>query len=182
VNKKESILLSALELLTQKGVHNTPMSAIAKEAGTGMGTIYNYFKNKDELINELYVYIKAKEKSVFIPFDNTQPVKTQFENYFSNLIDFFIKNPSYYSIIEQLHASPIITEKSKEDGNSSVKPFLDLILFGKQHRIIKDIASDELLLFIGGAILSYLRWYFNQTEKKRPISNQLQLVWDAIKE
>ena len=88
MNKKESILKSALQLLTENGVHNTPMSAIAKAAGTGMGTIYNYFKNKDELINALYLYIKEKENSVFIAFDKNQPVKTQFEDYYSNFIIF----------------------------------------------------------------------------------------------
>jgi len=34
------------------------MSAIAKAANTGMGTIYNYFTTKEELINSIYLYIK----------------------------------------------------------------------------------------------------------------------------
>lgn len=89
MNKKESILLAALSLLTEKGVHNTPMSAIAKAAGTGMGTIYNYFPNKELLINEIYVNIKESEKSVFINFSLEKPIKSQFENYFSSIIDFF---------------------------------------------------------------------------------------------
>lgn len=182
VNKKESILVSALHLLVNNGVHNTPMSAIAKEAGTGMGTIYNYFKNKDELINELYLYIKEKEKTVFVPFDENEPVKTQFEKYYSNFIDFFVQNPTYYGLIVQLQASPIITENSKEEGNKSVQPFIELLLHGQKNRIIKSISADELIFFIGGSVLSYLRWYFDRNEKQISISNQLQLVWDAIKE
>ncbi|MBQ4912859.1 TetR/AcrR family transcriptional regulator [Maribacter sp. MMG018] len=182
MNKKESILLSALQLLVNNGVHNTPMSAIAKEAGTGMGTIYNYFKNKDELINELYLYIKEKEKTVFVPFDENEPVKTQFEQYYTNFLDFFIQNPTYYGLIVQLQASPIITKKSKEEGNKSAQPFIELLLHGQKNRIIKNIPADELIIFIGGAVLSYLRWYFDQNEKRISISNQLQLVWDAIKE
>jgi len=39
LNKKEAIVSSVLKLLTEKGVHNTPMSTIGKTAGTGMGTI-----------------------------------------------------------------------------------------------------------------------------------------------
>lgn len=175
-------MLSALQLLVRNGVHNTPMSAIAKEAGTGMGTIYNYFKNKDELINELYLYIKEKEKTVFVPFDENEPVKTQFERYYANFIDFFVQNPLYYGLIVQLQASPIITEKSREEGNRSVRPFVDLLLHGQKNRIIKSIPADELIMFIGGAVLSYLRWYFDQDGKQISIANQLQLVWDAIKE
>ncbi|TDY64398.1 TetR family transcriptional regulator [Algibacter lectus] len=183
VNKKESILLAALSLLTEKGVHNTPMSAIAKAAGTGMGTIYNYFPNKELLINEIYVNIKESEKSVFIDFSLEKPIKSQFENYFSSIIDFFINNPSYFKFMEQLQASPIITDESRAVGEKSVAPVLNLLVKGKEERIIKNIEIDEMLIFIGGAILSYLRWYFNQPEVK-PVSleNQIRMVWDAIKE
>jgi len=183
VNKKEAILSSALKLLTEKGVHNTPMSAIAKAAGTGMGTIYNYFPNKDVLINEIYISIKNKEKALFLDFDANQPIKTQFETYFSSIIEFFIENPESFKFMEQLQASPIITEEIRTEGAKAINPVKELLIKGKQERIIKVIAVDELLMFIGGAVLSYLRWYFNQsTVKKTSLNNQLQLVWDGIKE
>ncbi|WP_252723670.1 TetR/AcrR family transcriptional regulator [Winogradskyella psychrotolerans] len=183
VNKKEVILSSALILLTEKGVHNTPMSAIAKAAGTGMGTIYNYFPNKESLINEIYVNIKVKEKSVFLDFDVEQPIKTQFENYLRSIIDFFIANPAYFKFMEQLQASPIITKESREEGGKSVASVHELLVKGQQERIIKAIELDEILMFIGGAILAYLRWYFHQSETKTTsLKNQAQMVWDAIKE
>lgn len=183
MNKKEAILSSALELLTKNGVHNTPMSAIAKVAGTGMGTIYNYFPNKELLINEIYISIKEKEKTEIIEFDIEKPLKTQFENYFGSIIHFFINNPSYFKFMEQLQASPIITSETRSEGEKSIAPVYQLLIKGKQERIIKNIEIDEILMFIGGAILSYLRWYFNQSNSpKKSLNNQIQMVWDAIKE
>lgn len=183
VNKKEIILISALNLLTEKGVHNTPMSAIAKAAGTGMGTIYNYFPNKELLINEIYIDIKLKEKSVFLDFNPVKPIKTQFENYLTSIIDFFIANPAYFKFMEQLQASPIITLESREEGSKSVAPVYQLLEQGQQARLIKNIEIDELLMFIGGSILAYLRWYFNQTKPKTSsLKNQTKMLWDAIKE
>ena len=183
MNKKENILASALKLLTEKGVHNTPMSAIAKVAGTGMGTIYNYFPNKESLINEVYVSIKAQEMSIFRDFDSAKPIRTQFEIYFESAISFFINNPMYFKFIEQVQASPIITNESRTFGRKSIAPVIELIHNGQQQRIIKNIPSDEMLTFIAGSILSYLRWYYNQTETKNTsLKNQMNLVWDAIKE
>ncbi|PWJ59691.1 AcrR family transcriptional regulator [Dyadobacter jejuensis] len=183
MNKKEAILKSALKLLTEKGIHNTPMSAIAKEAGTGMGTIYNYFSNKDILINEIYVGIKEQEKGLFKTFEDEKPIKTQFENYFVSLIDFFLNNPLYFQFMEQLQASPIITEESRTKGLEAVEAVVQLIQIGQQERIIKSIDSGELLQFIGGAMLAYLRWVFNQPAPHRQsLQNQLTMVWDAIKE
>ena len=159
------------------------MSLIAKAAGTGMGTIYNYFPNKDLLINEIYLRIKNSEKSVFSEFNTGKPIKTQFENHFASIIDFFIKNPSYFKFMEQLEASPIITQESREEGEKSIEPVAILLKQGQKDRIIKDINVTEMLMFIGGAVLSYLRLYFNQTgTTKSLLKNQIQMVWDAIKE
>ena len=57
-DKREAILKTALNLFTERGFHNTPTSLIAKEAGVATGTLFHYFKNKEILINELYLHIK----------------------------------------------------------------------------------------------------------------------------
>lgn len=159
------------------------MSAIAKAAGTGMGTIYNYFSNKEELINAIYVNIKQQEKDVFLDFDTAKPIKTQFENYFVSMIQFFIANPNYFMFMEQLQASPIITKESRDEGGKSIASVYALLIKGKKERIIKNVEIEELLMFIGGAVLAYLRWYFNQKEiKDSSLKNQIKMVWDAIKE
>ncbi|WP_435654709.1 TetR/AcrR family transcriptional regulator [Cellulophaga baltica] len=183
MSKKEQILSAALKLLIVKGIHNTPVSAIAKEAGTGMGTIYNYFPDKDALINELYVTIKQKEEAIFLSLSSEQPIKQQFEVYYSAIIDFFIDNSSYFSFMEQLQASPIITAESKLVGYKAIEPVSHLLNKGKEALIIKNIASEELLQFIGGSIGSYLRWYFKENRKdiSQAYQNQLTMAWDSIK-
>lgn len=182
MSKKDDIIKAALELLVEKGVHNTPMSAIAKAAGTGMGTIYNHFPNKDLLINEIYIQIKEKEESLFSEVDTEGPIKTQFENYMKVLINFHTHNPLYFNFLEQLQASPIITKENKAKGGRSVEMVVRLLKHGQQHRIIKSVEIDELLVFIGGVISSYIRWHLSQTKRKEAsMNNQIQMVWDAIK-
>ena len=183
MTKKDSILLAALKLLTTNGVHATPMSAIAKEAGTGMGTIYNYFPSKEILINKIYVSIKQKEKNLFEPISKDDPIKTQFEKYYKTAIQFYVVNPMFFQFMEQLQASPIITEDSRKAGRKAASAFIQLVEKGKQDRIIKNISIKELMRFIGGCVLSYTRWYFHEKATERaPLDHQLQMVWDAIKE
>lgn len=182
MNKKEAILSAAITLLTKKGVHKTPMSAIAKAAGTGMGTIYNYFPNKNILINTIYISIKHQEKELFSDFDANKSIKTQFETYYTAMIDFFIANPTYFKFMEQLQASPIITEESRNEGVKSIIPVCKLLAKGQEEGQIKAINMDELLMFIGGSVLAYLRWYFNKKENNNTsIYNQMHMLWDAIK-
>ncbi|MEL6675049.1 MAG: TetR/AcrR family transcriptional regulator [Bacteroidota bacterium] len=182
MNKQEAIMQAALELLVEKGVHNTPMSAIAKAAGTGMGTIYNYFPNKEQLINEIYLLIKEKEESVFLAVDVHKPIKTQFEHYMQVLIGFHVDNPLYFRFLEQMEASPMISQENKTQGRKTVEMVVMLLKKGQEERIIKPLEVDELLTFIGGAISSYLRGYFSKPPKKASSSqNQIQMVWDGIK-
>ena len=44
--KKEALLVSAFQLFTEKGIDNTSISEIAKNANMAKGTFYLYFKDK----------------------------------------------------------------------------------------------------------------------------------------
>ena len=60
--KRKKIIEISLKLFVERGFHGTPTSLIAKEAGIANGTLFNYFKTKDILINEVYKEIKLKQK------------------------------------------------------------------------------------------------------------------------
>lgn len=47
--RPDEILDAALRVFAQRGLHKTKLEEIAKEAGVSKGTIYLYFKNKEEL-------------------------------------------------------------------------------------------------------------------------------------
>jgi AcrR family transcriptional regulator len=58
--KKRLIFESALDLIRERGFHGAPMSLVAGNAGVAAGTIYHYFKGKDDLIRELYAYNRER--------------------------------------------------------------------------------------------------------------------------
>ncbi len=47
---KQKILTSAQKIFAQKGYARCTMSDVALHAKVGIGTLYNYFKNKDEML------------------------------------------------------------------------------------------------------------------------------------
>lgn len=50
---RKNISVAAERLFVQKGIENTSMNDIAKEAGYSKATLYVYFKNKEELVGVL---------------------------------------------------------------------------------------------------------------------------------
>ncbi|MCK5293326.1 MAG: TetR/AcrR family transcriptional regulator [Arcobacteraceae bacterium] len=51
--KRKSIATSCCDIFTKNGFHNISISQIALTAGIGKGTIYEYFKNKEDIVFEL---------------------------------------------------------------------------------------------------------------------------------
>jgi TetR/AcrR family fatty acid metabolism transcriptional regulator len=52
--KRERILQSAIKVFARKGFYNTRVSEIARQAGVADGTIYLYFKNKDDILISIF--------------------------------------------------------------------------------------------------------------------------------
>lgn len=48
--RREQILVAARACFLRKGLHNTSMQDLIKEAGLSVGAVYRYFKSKDEII------------------------------------------------------------------------------------------------------------------------------------
>ena len=55
LNQRREILDAALFLFSKKGYHNVSMHEIAKKAEFAVGTLYKFFKNKEDLYSSLIV-------------------------------------------------------------------------------------------------------------------------------
>ena len=53
IQKRKDIALACKELFIKNGIKNLTISEVAKTAGIGKGTIYEYFKNKEEIVFEI---------------------------------------------------------------------------------------------------------------------------------
>lgn len=50
LQRREEIMRSALACFKRKGFHNVSMADIAREDGMSVGNLYNFFENKDAII------------------------------------------------------------------------------------------------------------------------------------
>jgi len=53
-DKREAILRAAIKVFAQKGYFSSKVADIAKEAGIADGTVYLYFKSKDEVLHSIF--------------------------------------------------------------------------------------------------------------------------------
>lgn len=68
-DKREKIINAAISIFSKKGFYNSTVADVAHEADVADGTIYLYFKNKDDLLISIFehsmdVFIRAARKEL----------------------------------------------------------------------------------------------------------------------
>ena len=184
-NEKRIALLNAtLSLVINNGFHDAPMSKIAKLAEVSPATIYIYFENKQDLINQLYLEIKATYSTqAFENYDVNQPIKESFQQIWFNIANFKINQVEEANFLSQCDNTPMIDEESRQKGLKHLQPLLDLWERGQQKGIIK-LISPYLLYAYTIYPLAFLTTMqqndsFKLTEKN--LNEAFLAAWDSIK-
>ncbi len=83
-NKKEQILLAAVEMFLDKDYYQVTITEIAEQAGVGKGTVYEYFSSKEDLFKESFSYCADTYLQLFRQhFYTGKPVRHTLHNLIS---------------------------------------------------------------------------------------------------
>ena len=133
--KKRAIALAAIPLLAEFGLAKTSVEAIAKEANVAKGTVYLYFKTKEEIILEIWNYANElldKNRSENFTKDSTASEKIN--HYFD------------FSVLEKDHNMNILLKLLAMNMSTILNFSHDgLVKHFKQERI-KEIDTLEKIL------------------------------------
>ena len=64
--KKREILMAAMRVYADKGARNARVADVAAAAGVGKGTIYEYFRTRDDILIEAFHLVIADMEKAFI--------------------------------------------------------------------------------------------------------------------
>jgi TetR/AcrR family fatty acid metabolism transcriptional regulator len=125
-DKRKRILKAAVKVFAQKGFYNSKVSEIAKYAGVADGTIYLYFKNKDEILISIF----EEEMGNFIGSVNHElgaesNAIEKIKRFIHAHLRFVKKNPKLAQVLQlELRQS---NKFIKEYTGSKLKEYLNLI-------------------------------------------------------
>ncbi len=113
--KRERIVGAAITVFAQKGVANTKMIDIAKEAGIGKGTLYEYFRNKEDIFASAYDTMNRdmEQKIAAILSEQTHPAR-QLQMIFEYSLDYFSREAVEFSSVMMDFWAEGIRRKSPE--------------------------------------------------------------------
>ena len=101
--KYQHILEAAMDLFSERGFETTSIQDIAQTAGIAKGTVYLYFKSKEDLVQQVYRYcydmdIRACEEGVEEQKNTIDKLCRRMDN----IIDYLLSHPKE-ARIEQMY-------------------------------------------------------------------------------
>lgn len=182
--KVERIYKATLRLVLKNGFSGLRMGDVAKEAKIATGTLYIYFKDKHQLINELYLHLKKKSVTYFVRQEDTElPIKKAFDAIWKKFFFQSLQNPEEMAFIEQYCRSPFMETKVKNEAYALLGPIYALLDRGKKEQLIKSIDNELLIAQISGPIAELVKLHQASVieASNQVVNTALQMAWDSIK-
>lgn len=122
--KEELILITALDLFSHNGYHNTSVSTIAKKAGISKGLMYSYFDSKEQLLKKLMRDGMTKMLDLYVVDENGEVGKKEFAQIIKGTFLALKKDTEfwklYFSLMFQPDVMGMVMEEFGEDQFSLI--------------------------------------------------------------
>ena len=184
IDKRNALIKATIELVNNNGFHAAAMSKIAQMANVSPATIYLYFENKQDLVNQTYMEVKEKyTQYAFETYDENMTIEAGFELIWKRIADFKLKECENAFFLVQCDNTPMIDEHSRQEGIKHLQPLLDLWTRGKKEGIIKPYANYILYAYSINP-LSFLMMAQKQDAfqlNQDHLEDAFQAAWNSIK-
>ena len=161
-NTRKKILDTVKELLVTKGEQATSMSLIAKTSKISVGSIYNLYKSKEELITAAYIDCRnclLNNNTSTTTLNELSP-KEIFYRANSAYLESALAHPSEFKFMTQYHLSPIIDRNVVRIMDFPSAHSDETISYYSQQGVLKDLPVVALDLIPFGIINQIVSAHF----------------------
>jgi len=183
-DKLRAIARATYALVEQTGLSGLTMAAIAREAGLATGTLYVYFKSKDELLTALYEQAKTEATaSLMQGVDPALPFRARFRRMWMNWLERRLSHYSQVVFIEQYYNSPWFSEASRDLSARLIRDWLAVFETAKAQQILKDVPTALLMNSFGGSVRETANLLRSGalTRSEEHLAMAFGICWDGIK-
>lgn len=104
-DKRRAIIAAAARIFAERGIANAPTSAISKAAGVAEGSLFTYFKTKNDLLNEVYHELRLEFSQTLTDFPEGASAATRLRYIWDRYLDMGLAYPKRLKALAQLRAS-----------------------------------------------------------------------------
>ncbi|MBT8342320.1 MAG: TetR/AcrR family transcriptional regulator [Desulfatitalea sp.] len=185
-DKKLSLIETAERVFAKYGFDKSTISQIAKHAGVAEGTIYDYFKNKDDLLFSISDHrLGELNRSLTESFEITTPVR-KLRRFLRLHFSMFTKNRDFLKVyvVDSLLNRKFYSSNAFALSNNYQNYLVDILEEGKSQGIFREKLNTRVYrnMFFGTFIHLALRWLFFEDkpfDKMREVDAIIDLFAEA---
>lgn len=172
IDRKQEIIEAASKSFSLFGYKATTMDQVAKLANVGKGTIYTFFKNKEELFDEIVTDLIGKMKQVAIEsIDPQLPFKDNVHQALYGMLEFRLSHQLTIKLFQEGRdiGTPIVQEVMHKIENEILHFIKDKVNIAIEKGQIKNNDPD-LTAFI--LVKIYIALIFDWEKNNQPLSKE----------
>ena len=137
-DKRNAILSAAIRVIAAQGL-SAPTAAIASEAGVSNGSLFTYFASKSDLLNQLYIELKAEMAAVALAgVVADSGIREQLFQMWSHWLRWAVSHPDRRRALAQLGVSGEVTPASHQSGSESMAGVARLLQRSLENGAMRD--------------------------------------------
>ncbi|WP_412146954.1 TetR/AcrR family transcriptional regulator [Limosilactobacillus mucosae] len=163
-SKKAKIIQAVFEIVDRDGLAGLSFGKIAKWAGISSGTPYVYYRDKTDMLSQIYVASKQQlESGLDEQLAQTDSTKEQLITCLEYFARQYTKYPLQANYIMAIHAAPeLITPAARQKGSSFTNSLNGLYCRLCSESQATVIGDDQFL--VGALLLGPIMWLLRQAK------------------
>ncbi|HEY0793116.1 MAG TPA: TetR/AcrR family transcriptional regulator [Chthoniobacterales bacterium] len=181
--KRSAILQAAVQEIAEAGL-GAPTAKIAGRAGLAAGTLFTYFANKEELLNELYLELKIEVyRRVNANFPRGAKLERRARHVWSRSLNWAIEFPEKRKVSIQLNVSDLITPETRMRA-AAERGMIEVTLGDLESRSALQGLPAGFASAAMGALQEAMMEFVAREPKRRDelIEQGFQVFWRALRQ
>lgn len=151
VEMRQLIVDAAIKMYLEEGFEKLTLRSIATQIEYSVGTIYLYFKDKDELFHAMHEWAFEKLLAEFESLRDLENPLQRLKGISSIYIHFAFKNPELYDLMFIMN-EPMCAKVNMNDWPCGKKTFEFL------HQTVRECLEKGFIKGVNAEIMSFLFW------------------------
>lgn len=144
-DRRSVILQATLELAAERGLLNTTVALIARQAKSSPGIIYHYFESKEQILHSVYEDILQGYAQVLMAGDplSQEPLE-RYKSAWLRTYQYFVSHPKQASFLEQYKNSAYAQFAQSVESDPHLASMILAVRADIESGLIKDLPLDVI--------------------------------------
>lgn len=164
--------------VADKGIGGVAMGPVAKRAGVSPGTLYLHYENKEDMLQKVYLQIKAEFHGVMVAAKEETDSARMIRRMWVDMFDFVLAKPNDFLFIEYAGAAQVLSSDQAKAVAAKQTEIADMIRRAIDDGTLAPLPVPTITVLLVAPAMHLART--NLLNGKQVTPEELSLTFDRV--